>query len=545
MEISNSECVNFTPKTLKIKQFANIEACPFAHLLLATFAPMKVGFYLSILVLLGGCAIQSAPEGGPKDTTPPDIVACTPPNKTTNFKAKEVIIQFDEYIQLKNFSGQFFSSPPLKNRIEHRLKGKKLHLYIDEELLPNTTYTFSFGTAFQDITENNTQANFKYVFSTGDILDSLSISGTVTDAFTGNVEEGVIAMLYPADMPDSSHLTSKPTFYALTNEVGAFSIENLAQDTFKLVVIKDENLNLTYDATTEKSGFYATTVVAGEPLPKPIRLFLPAKEPALLEAVQKGYGRVLITFTKPVPETEVKIMDLFESEDLGKPATIFTERVGKGDSIYFWYNPAFYPEDMRYFFLSLNNTEVSKDSVRVLLNKAKAQELKLALQKFIKLSPLDTFLLESTVPITSFDPTLFTLLQDSVPIAFTVTQTGPRLLLVDFDKKAGKSYELILQKNAVTDLFERMIDSTAIKTTIATDADKAIVKFRIGAADARPKLFELLRGAKTIKRIAFTDSIVLDIPFIEPGKYGIRIIWDENKNGRWDGGDYLQRKQPE
>lgn len=506
---------------------------------------MKFGILTSIILFITGCAIQSAPEGGPQDTTPPDIVACTPPNKTTNFNAKEIVIQFDEYVQLKNFSGQFFSSPPLKKRIEQRMKGKKLHLYLDEELLPNTTYTFSFGTAIQDITENNTQANFKYVFSTGDVLDSLAITGTVTDAFTGNVEEGAVAMLYPANLPDSSLLTTKPTFYALTDKSGKFSIENLALDTFKLVVIKDENLNLTYDAATEKSGFCTSTVVAGEPLAKPVRLFHPAKEPALIEAVQKGYGRVLLTFTNPVPPTEVKIMDLFESENLGKPTTDFSERAGKGDSIYFWYNPVFYPEDMRFFFLTLNNDDFSKDSVRVLLSKAKAPELKLALQNLTKLSPLDTFLLESTVPLTNIDPDLFTLLQDTIAVPFTITHTGPRFLRLDFDKKAGRSYELILLPNAVTDLFERTIDSTSIKTSIATDADKAIVKFRIVATDTVPKLFELLRGAKTIKRIAFTDSVVLDIPFIEPGKYGIRIVWDENQNGRWDGGNYLQRKQPE
>jgi hypothetical protein len=505
---------------------------------------MNIARFIGFWLLLAGCAIQSAPDGGEKDITPPEIIMCSPPNKSIQFNATEIIITFDEYVQLKNFSGQFFSSPPLKKRIEQRLKGKKLHLYLDEELLPNTTYTFSFGNAIEDLTENNTQANFKYVFSTGDVLDSLHVSGTVVDAFTGNAEEGAVAMLFPAHLPDSILVKSRPAFYGITNKLGAFTIENLAQDTFKLVVIKDENLNLTFDTATEKSGFYPNEIIAGEPLSQPIRLFEPKRQPLLLDAVQKGYGKILFAFSVNTTGTQVNIIDAPEIVDDSIPNENFFEQQGS-DSLYFWYNPALYPKDQRFLFVNVSNSSVHRDSVRVLVSNAKLPTFNLALKNSSKLSPIDSFLIESATPIRALNPSLFAVYEDSLPVAFDLRQIKPRQIYLDFDKKQGTTYTLQIMPEAATDLFGRVNDTIAIKTRIATEEEKAVVKFRIMAVDTMPKLFELLRGKQTIKRIAFTDSVVLDLRYIEPRTYGIRIIWDENANGQWDGGNFSDRKQPE
>ena len=117
-------------------------------------------FFFASFFMLAGCAIQSAPDGGPKDEKAPEILSAQPENKSTNFSSKEIVLTFDEYVQVVNFGNQFFSSPPLENRVDMRLKGKKLYLGLNEDLRPNTTYTFSFGNSIQDITEGNVQADF-------------------------------------------------------------------------------------------------------------------------------------------------------------------------------------------------------------------------------------------------------------------------------------------------------------------------------------------------------------------------------------------------
>ena len=93
--------------------------------------------------------------GGPKDEVPPKIVSTTPPNRSTNFTAKEVNIEFDEWVKLENVYKNLLISPPLKERPDFKIKKKSLVFKIEEKLLDNTTYTLYLGDVIADITENN------------------------------------------------------------------------------------------------------------------------------------------------------------------------------------------------------------------------------------------------------------------------------------------------------------------------------------------------------------------------------------------------------
>jgi hypothetical protein len=136
-------------------------------------------------------------------------------------------------------------------------------------------------------------------------------------------------------------------------------------------------------------------------------------------------------------------------------------------------------------------------------------------------------------------------MHDSLAVPFLLTQTGPRTLALYFKKTPGSTHQVTFLKDALTDLFGRTSDSTALKTTVATDAEKAIAKLRITASDARPKIFQFLSGNKTMLQRSFVDAITMDLDYVEPGKYGIRVIWDDNQNGRWDVGEFSLRQQPE
>lgn len=497
----------------------------------------------SSFLLFAACAIQSAPEGGPKDEDAPAILSAQPENKSTNFSAKEIVLTFNEYVQVVNFGNQFFSSPPLEKRIDMRLKGKKLYLTLEEDLRPNTTYTFSFGNAIQDITEGNVQADFKYVFSTGDVLDSLRIGGLATDAFTGLPEEKAIAMLYPAHLADTSLVKQKPSYYALTNASGQFLIENLAADTFQVIVVKDVNMNLLLDENVDKVGFVGVPTPSGTQLDQPIRMFYPSTAPMFINAGQKGFGRIALTFSQPVKNLEVGIVggELFE----GKREMALLEKNSRGDTVQFWYNPLEYPDNLNFLFLNLKADSLKQDSVRVLLQKAQAPKISISPVTVAKPGPADTLLLRTSVPILSINQERISVAIDSVPVTFDLALRNPRLLALYFPKKPGKSFEILFQNEALTDLFGRFCDSTALKNVVALEDEKAIVKFRITAVDDRPKVFELLQGSKAIKRMPFTNSLNFDLGYVEPGKYGIRIIWDDNQNMRWDVGDFGTRQQPE
>ena len=188
--------------------------------------PMKRGYWVLGVLTLFGCAQQVAPTGGPKDETPPKILSEVPENLNTNFNSKEIIVSFDEFIQLKNPAEQVLISPPLQKPVSYTLKKKSLVIKFNQELVPNTTYTLNFGEAIRDNNEGNILANYTYVFSTGAYLDSMEIKGKLTDAITQEPVKDALLMLYKNNI-DSLPTDTMPDYFARTGEDGQYHIKNI------------------------------------------------------------------------------------------------------------------------------------------------------------------------------------------------------------------------------------------------------------------------------------------------------------------------------
>ena len=143
---------------------------------------MKSYQLIFIILCCYACAQVVAPTGGEKDTTPPKLIEADPPMYSTNVSASKLILKFDEYVQLKNVSSELIVSPPMLEAPEISLRNKSVYIEIQDSLRPNTTYSFDFGKGIADITEGNAEP-IQYVFSTGEVLDSLSLNGNVTYAY--------------------------------------------------------------------------------------------------------------------------------------------------------------------------------------------------------------------------------------------------------------------------------------------------------------------------------------------------------------------------
>ena len=144
-------------------------------------------FFLLTIVALMQCAKRGTPTGGPKDIAPPILVRSTPANMSINFKSNKIRLYFDELIKLKDVQEQLIVSPPLKYNLEISPQGgasKYVEIKIKDTLKANTTYTLNFGQSIQDNNEGNPSSFLTYVFSTGDYIDSLQVSGVVKDATT-------------------------------------------------------------------------------------------------------------------------------------------------------------------------------------------------------------------------------------------------------------------------------------------------------------------------------------------------------------------------
>ena len=215
---------------------------------------------LIVLLLLYSCANVVAPSGGPKDTTPPEIVKSIPENYSVNFNEQKINISFDEYIQLKNINQQLLISPPLKEKPEIKIKGKNIIIDIKNKLHDNTTYAFNFGDAIVDVNEGNILKNYQFVFSTGDYLDSLLINGSVLNAFNLKPEENVFVMLYE-NLNDSAPITDTALYVSRTNKTGSFSINNIKTGEYLIFALKDVNNNYLFDQPNEEVAFLDSLII--------------------------------------------------------------------------------------------------------------------------------------------------------------------------------------------------------------------------------------------------------------------------------------------
>lgn len=207
------------------------------------------------LLLAYGCAQQGAPTGGPRDEDPPVVLKTTPDNYSTNFNTKKITITFDEYLDMGNFTQELVVSPPMEEKPEIKLRNKMLIIEFEEELKEDVTYTFNFGEGIKDLNEKNVLLNYEFVFSTGDYLDSLSVKGTLRNAFDLTIPETPINVMLYTELEDSIPLKQIPYYVGRADREGNFAVNNLKAGIYKIFALKDGNNNFLFDMPDEKIAF--------------------------------------------------------------------------------------------------------------------------------------------------------------------------------------------------------------------------------------------------------------------------------------------------
>lgn len=211
-----------------------------------------------VIIIFAACARQASPTGGPKDEDPPVPIKSSPINYSTNFTGDKIIIQFDEYIVLKNVTQEMLVSPPLDKQPEVKLRGKNMIIKMLSQRKDSTTYGINFYESVTDLNEGNLLKNFQFEFSTGDKFDSLYLGGNVKDAFNYKAEKGLYVMLYET-MDDSIPRKTKPSLVAKTDESGNFFVSNLKPCPYYIFALRDLNNNLLFDLPNEAVAFSDST----------------------------------------------------------------------------------------------------------------------------------------------------------------------------------------------------------------------------------------------------------------------------------------------
>ena len=212
------------------------------------------------IVFINACAKISTPSGGPRDRLPPVVVKSDPANGAKNFRGNKLDILFDEYVVLDNINDKFMVSPPMKKKPRVLIRGKSVVVEFDEKLKDSTTYTFYFQDAIKDLNEGNVLQNFQFVLSTGPVIDSLSVTGNLYNAYNLEVPEKTIVLMY-RELADSAVVKHLPEYITRLTPDGYFRIDNIRPGIYRLFGLKDADNSKNYNLPDEEFAFLDSTVV--------------------------------------------------------------------------------------------------------------------------------------------------------------------------------------------------------------------------------------------------------------------------------------------
>lgn len=507
---------------------------------------MRFRFFLlfMLIIILIGCARMGRPEGGPKDFDKPIMVRTEPAFKSLHFDQDEIKIYFDEYIKLKDVSSELIVSPPLKYPVVISPLGtpsKKITLELNDTLQENTTYTFNFAQSIVDNTEGNILDNFKYIFSTGDYIDSLRIKGTIKDGFDLEMIENPTIMLYPVNenFTDSVIYKEKPTYVGVTLDSLNWEITNIKDGTYHLLALNDARKNYLFDPKEDKIAFYQDFItVPGDSifdlsLFKEILSFKLAPRP---KEVSKGL--IILGF-----EGDSEGIVIKELSEMPNGFKSFYAKDKVTDSLNYW----FHNFDKDSIVLEVSKGKLI-DTVEIGVKEEEIDSMRLQFSVKGRLHLRDTLKLGSSVPIMKMDTAQFQFMdKDSSRVPFQLHLSKDRSIIdFQFNKEVQQSYNLFIAPGGIEDIFGVQNDSLKVKFSTGKVADYCSIFLNILNIEKFPVIVDLIddRGNLVAKKFA-TEPREFEFRNLRPSRFKVRVIYDENGNRRWDTGNYLKKTQPE
>jgi len=445
---------------------------------------------ITIVSVIGysGCANIIPPLGGPKDTLPPRLMVVNPPAFSRHFSTNKINFLFDEYIDPKDVTTELIVSPLPKSTPITYAHLKQLSVKLKDTLQPNTTYSLNFHNAIRDVNEGNILKNFTYVFSTGNTIDSAEFSGHVYVASTGKPDSTIMAMLYN-NLDDSSVVKIRPRYITRLDSSGFFHFRWIKPGTYALYAIKDEGGTYRYLSPAQLFAFADSPVVIGGQY-----------APAVLYAYEES----------PETKSTTKKSGDTKSDGISKKAEKEKEK------------------DKRLQF----TTNISGGEFDV----------------------LDTLYFSFPNALKSFDSTQIEFTDEN----FTDIPTGRYHFTRDSTNKKFKffylspwptdtKYHLILSRDFAEDSAGRKLlktDSISFHTKKETEYGE--VRIRIPNLDlSKNPVLQFVQGETVKFSYTFYRNKVFRVQLFLPGDYDLRILYDRNRNGVWDPGQFFKHIQPE
>ena len=447
-------------------------------------------------------------------------------------------------------------SPFLEEPPEYSLKGKTLIVEWVDTLIPNATYQFNFGSSVVDLNEANPNPDLLYVFSTGDLIDSLTLSGSVLTAKDNLPLVAASVMLYRKDQ-DSLPLTTPPDFFALTDEQGHYKITYLPEGEFKMFVLHEESPNYNYNGPPEIIGFPGEIVYSelddSAKVQINIAAFIESDTTQYISATEKkDYGFYQAVFNLPTDRPEITFKEV--ESDIVLPALNLLSPTR--DTLTSWVPLYLRKDPIEEIEVVIQDGELVQDTSFWYpeIDPKYRQKPELKLTSNLEQKRLDRFdeiKINLSNPLEELDTALVIILEDSVEIAplfFKKSLSGLHFF-IHIEKQQESIYEVILNEGAVKDLYGLFNDSTYFKFSLQDDDYYGNLTVSINDSLIKDQPNPIYNFTDSNGKTLVSESIdgreELLFEKLKPGKYGLHLVFDENGNGIWDTGSYRLKVQPE
>lgn len=498
-------------------------------------------FFLIVVLAFASCAKRGSITGGDKDTIAPVLKASFPKNGTVNFEGKEIKLVFDEYVKLKNSNKQLIISPPMKTPLEitPQTASKTITIKIKDTLQPNTTYSFNFGQSIEDNNEGNSYSQFKYVFSTGSYIDSLKLNVKIKDALEKKVDNFVTVMLYEVDEKFNDSTIYKETPRYVTNTLDSLklvTIENIKAGKYQLIALKD-NGNNKFNPKSDKIGFFKELITIPDDNIYELELFKETLPFNALKPFQASGNRIVVATEGNTKGTKITVKN--GSEIVSSLVTQFPKK----DSLQIWHKAPKVDS-----LLVLVEKDNFKKEFWTKIKDHKKDTLRFS-SDFAGIIPFrERFSITSTTPIIKLDKSKITIFnKDSLAVDFTTEMDEfNQKVYFDFQKEPLEKYTISALPNAFEDFYDTVNDTLNYRLSTKNTTDYGYIKLVLENVKRFPVLIELTDKDGKVKATAFTErENTVEFFYLEPNKYTLRFIYDDNKNKVWDAGNYLEKRQSE
>ncbi len=567
--------------------------------------PMRLLPGAVLALVLWSCASMGRPEGGPRDVDPPLFVRSTPSPGQLNVDRNKITIEFDENVQIKDAMSKVVISPAQNIMPQISAMGRRVVVELRDTMKPNTTYSIEFSDAISDLNEGNEIDGFSFAFSTGDVIDSLQISGMVLEASTLEPAQGMLVGVY-SNLSDTAITTLPMERITKTNQLGQFTVRNLAPGTYRIFAVNDQNRDYHWDRS-EDVAFYDVTVT-----PTSSRVMhtdtLEASDgtDSIVEHEVTRFGPNDVLLTWFNENYKAQYLSKYERPErhrivlnMGAPSDTLPELTIVGgpfagrelrslsrlnasatlDTLEYWLTDtalialdsleiatrylrtdtldelSWTTDTLRFNFRSPKKKEEKKkkkkdeeaDSVpaieflQFMKTGGNSQELNRPLVFTAQQPILDID--QRGVHLEVLDDTLWIPVE---PPVIARPDTMRQLLFTgEYEWEPGAKYRLTIDSLAITNIYGLWNKPIVQEFLVKKPSDYSTVKFNITGLDSIPAMVELLNTSDKPVASAPVNGNTAELRFINPGTYYARLYTDANGNGIYDTGSLLDSVQPE